>query len=154
MTKIQRIIDDLSLNDFSNLENWVETLDKNIEDVLKARLGELIKHWLKEFQQWDEIKKDATYINCNTVHEIKLKDQTLFLDPPLEEARAFWTTLFHRQLYIICGQNRIEATQYDILKQYTKRDYTNLLSEILGEVVQAYKILDEVLGQCEEYVKT
>jgi dynein heavy chain 1, cytosolic len=154
MNKIQRIIDDLSLNDFSNLELWVEGLDKNIEIVLKTRLGELIKHWIREFQQWDELKKDAVYINCNTVHEVKLKDQTLFLDPPLEEARAFWTTLFHRQLHIICGQSRIEATQYDVLKQYTKRDYTNLLPEIMADVVQAYKILDEVLGHCEEYVKT
>ena len=89
MSNIQRIIDDLSLSDFSNLEIWVEGLDKHIENVLKLRLGELIKHWLKEFQQWDEVKKDAIYINCNTVHEVKLKDQTLFLDPPLEEARAF-----------------------------------------------------------------
>ena len=57
-------------------------------------------------------------------------------------------------MHIICGQNRIEAIQYDVLKQYTKRDYTNLLAEIMGEVVSAYKILDEVLGQCEDYVKT
>ena len=154
MSKIQKIIDDLSLNDFSNLEIWVESLDKIIEDVLKKRLAELIKHWLKEFQQWDEAQKDAVYINCNTVHEIKLKDQILFLDPPLEEARAFWTTLFHRQLFTICGQNRIEATQYDVLKQYTKRDYTNLLADIMNDIVQAYKVLDEVLGQCEGYVKT
>lgn len=152
--RIQRVIDDLSLNDYSNLEVWVESLDKKIETILKKRISELIRTWIKEFRNWDEMRKDAAFINCNTVHEIKLKDQTLYLDPPLEEARAFWSTLLHRQFYILCGLKRIEATQYEILEQYTARDYSGILVDLMEDVVQAYDTLEVVLKQTEDYVNT
>ena len=69
---IQSYVDDLSLNDYSNLTFWVDDLDKSLEGILRHRLGELIGEWTKEFEHWSE--DEAKMIEVHTVHEIKIKD--------------------------------------------------------------------------------
>lgn len=103
LNEIQHIVDDFSLNDYSNLETWVESLDSRILNVLERRLKELLQQWVNEFNNWDDMQNEAQLISCSTVHEIKVRDQILFLDPPLEEARSFWLLSLHNNIQSICG---------------------------------------------------
>lgn len=154
LSNIQKIVDEFSLNDLSNLESWVQDLDCQIEAALTERARELLSQWTKEFQGYEELQADAVYVSCVTVHEIHIRDQLIYLDPPLEEARKFWTTNLHRKLYSVCGQQRIEASRYEILSDSVKRDYSSVMHHALEDLRKAYESLDQVLGKTEQYVST
>jgi hypothetical protein len=56
-------------------------------------------------------------INYKTILEVKIQNQTIVLDPPISEARAFWYKKLHDQLEVICGLQRVEAYRYEKFKQ-------------------------------------
>ena len=47
LNKIQKSVDDLSLNAYSNLHAWVAKLDESVEQKLAGRLEAGIKAWTK-----------------------------------------------------------------------------------------------------------
>src|SRR5439155_12671341 len=49
LEKIQKLIDRLNLESYSNLNTWVAQLDKRIENVLINRLQTSIEAWTAEF---------------------------------------------------------------------------------------------------------
>lgn len=57
---IQKTIDKLNLEGYTNLDSWVAELDKSIEKVLVARLEVVIQRWCTEFNQ------DGDSANRNT----------------------------------------------------------------------------------------
>ena len=54
LSRIQRIVDHLNLENYSNLDAWVATLNERIDRVLSARLIHAIKGWCKSFRRSDE----------------------------------------------------------------------------------------------------
>ena len=78
----------MNFNDYSNLKIWVDELDQRVQGILTARLEELISMWINEFNKYQEI--GGKMIKVKTVLEIKIQNQTIMLDPPIAEARAFW----------------------------------------------------------------
>ncbi|KAI9501195.1 dynein heavy chain [Coemansia spiralis] len=49
------------------------------------------------------------------VHELRIKNQVMYLDPPLENARASWIQQLHSWLAAICQQRRPQATRYEVV---------------------------------------
>jgi hypothetical protein len=41
-----------------------------------------------EFKNWEDSSK--LIIQYSQVFEVKIKDQVIYLDPPMEEARFYW----------------------------------------------------------------
>lgn len=154
LANIQKLVDDFSLQEYSNLDQWVDALDKRIETVFVQRLKELISKWTREFVEWDELQSEATLIECSTVHEIKLKDQLLYVDPPLQEASAYWYAKLHVELGRITGLERVEANRFEMVKEAKSQDYSNLLTEVVESLTQAYDVLQQTLSQTEVYVQT
>lgn len=114
---IQRILDDFNFNDYSNLIIWVEELDERIRGILTRRLEEYVQIWINEFNKYTE--SGGKLINYKTVLEVKIQNQTIALDPPISEARAFWYKRFHEQLEVICGLQRVDAHRYE---KFSKND--------------------------------
>lgn len=48
------------------------------------------------------------------VHEIRIQNQVIFLDPPIEYARETWVKQLHEWLGIICRLRRIQSSRYEI----------------------------------------
>lgn len=48
------------------------------------------------------------------VHEIRIQNQVIYLDPPIEQARASWYRQLHQWLGIVCGLSRIQSSRYEI----------------------------------------
>ena len=118
---------------------------------------ELIPRWLSEFNGYDQI--GGHLIAYSTVHEIKIQDQLIYLDPPIEEARAYWYTQFHKIIEIICGLKRIESSRYDQIWDESERkknkSYGNLLLQVSPEVLMsAYETLERTLDEAEKYSNT
>lgn len=119
LESIQSAVDQLNLQSYVNLSHWVNELNGKIEMILLTRLQEAIELWIEEFNaevatgaNADSLRKRFSRIggedNANgeggkalpnmkhLVHEISIKNQVIFLDPPLEYARASWFAQLHQ----------------------------------------------------------
>ncbi|KAF9068581.1 cytoplasmic dynein heavy chain 1 [Rhodocollybia butyracea] len=69
------------------------------------------------------------------VHEIRIQNQVIFLDPPIEHARASWIRQLHEWLGVVCQLRRIQSSRYEIGLQMqgsvtTETTYTSLLTHL------------------------
>lgn len=64
------------------------------------------------------------------VHELRIKNQVMFLEPPLENARASWVQQLHTWLAAVCQQRRPQAARYEVVANADgDLEYDNLTLE-------------------------
>ncbi|KAJ1798747.1 dynein heavy chain, partial [Coemansia sp. RSA 2399] len=63
------------------------------------------------------------------IHELRIKNQVMYLDPPLENARASWIQQLHTWLAAICQQRRPQASRYEVVTSTDDLEYDNLTLE-------------------------
>ncbi|KAJ2847645.1 dynein heavy chain, partial [Coemansia erecta] len=64
------------------------------------------------------------------IHELRIKNQVMYLDPPLENARASWIQQLHTWLAAICQQRRPQASRYEVVTSIDDDlEYDNLTLE-------------------------
>lgn len=138
LTKLQKIVDKLNLEGYANLEIWVRELDQRIEAVLLQRLKAMIDHWCLEFGKDPEnvpngirpkslgrkpvhghaIVDDANQLAmlrlAPTKHEIKIRNQVIYLDPPIEIATQNWYAQLQVWLGVVCNLHRVKTSSYEI----------------------------------------
>ncbi|KAJ2798624.1 dynein heavy chain, partial [Coemansia helicoidea] len=132
LDRIQALIDRLNLDSYANLEQWVAALDAQLEQVLAARLAQALQAWTREFNRVraqggesdgeapegraraSELEGTAVPQLRPLVHELRIRNQVMFLDPPLEHARATWVQQLHGWLAAVCCQRRPQATRYEV----------------------------------------
>ncbi|CAG8502150.1 6068_t:CDS:10 [Scutellospora calospora] len=171
LEKIQRLVSELA---YSNLDAWVAKLDKRIETILLQRLQYAISLWTTEFMSSGEVSR--TFRNDSidgdrstitkaekpvlepSVHEVRIRNQVIYLDPPIEDARARWYNQLHKWLSVVCNLQRIQVSFYEICLQDrwpTSREttYSNLLTKILdGSLEKAYEVIETKLKEVSDYV--
>ncbi|OLY80070.1 Cytoplasmic dynein 1 heavy chain 1 [Smittium mucronatum] len=153
LEKIQELIDRLSLDNVTNLNQWVQDLDDRIEAVLSVRAEHALKIWIKEFIREPEGYNEDLYSFTNSskrkllqglgvnqksddideiksqnissiesespklrpqIHEITIRNQIMYVDPPLDSARASWIRQLHEYLSIVCLLPRPLTSRYDV----------------------------------------
>lgn len=169
---IQRAVDQLNLQNYSNLSFWVAETNANIEDILVKRLQRAIHIWLEEFinSTNNHANNDSTrngLISDNDeasnvklrhlVHEISMRNQVIFLDPPAHFARACWLYQFHDWLGIACNLPVIRSSRYQINVdlgnfQDSRSSFTYLLSRCTEDLRTVYQAIEEKLDEISEYV--
>ncbi|VDB86807.1 unnamed protein product [Peniophora sp. CBMAI 1063] len=180
--KVQAAIDRLNLEGYANLEQWVEKLDLKIEGILRGRIEAVLKVWCEEFERSDEgdsrlttgkgRKGDrrggqgadkftessmATALHP-IVHEIRIQNQVIFLDPPIEHARGTWVQTLHDWLGVVCRLRRIQSSRYEIGLQIQSAEaadltYTSLLTQLPDEVLQKpFALIEAKVQQLRDYV--
>lgn len=126
--QIQKTIDHLNLENYSNLDVWVATLNDNIDNVLRERLMQAIDGWCGDFSRNDDsaVNGDGGHSTHDhgssfkiprLVHEVKIRNQVIYLDPPLEVARQEWLIQFQDVLGVVCHLPRIRSSRYEISLQ-------------------------------------
>lgn len=64
LSKIQKMVDDLSLRQYSNLQQWVTKLDEEVEKRLASRLQAGIQAWTQALEGRKEVDVDYTMVCC------------------------------------------------------------------------------------------
>lgn len=179
--RIQKLIDRLNLESYSNLDQWVTELDAKIEAVLVNRLQQAIKAWMLEYQRDDleesgdsrdsaahgknkkrranrEAERTSALTKANEVkptlkvlvHEIRIKNQVMYLDPPVEQARVSWYSQLHEWLSVVCTLTRIQSSRYEIglAVKDSLEDLT--YSDLVNSAPLCNAILDK--GHCLKHV--
>ncbi|KAJ7202870.1 dynein heavy chain, N-terminal region 1-domain-containing protein [Mycena pura] len=182
--KVQAAIDRLNLEGYANLEQWVAELDKRIEGILLQRLERIVKVWCGEFdrasddadmvgrsalrditnkRRGDKRAKEEKFLEGNmtlkpVVHEIRIQNQVIFLDPPIEYARANWIRQLHDWLGVVCRLRRIQSSRYEIGLQMqgsnvAETNYTALLTQLPETVLhRPFALIELKVQQLTEYV--
>jgi dynein heavy chain 1 len=111
LEELQSITDDFIFNDYSNIFKWVNIVNDEIEKLLVKRVEDTIEEWVNEFDNYG----DATpkYITMTPIHEIKIRDQQLVMDPSVQEMRSYWYKQLNNIVSLICSQKKIESMKYE-----------------------------------------
>ncbi|KAF9527881.1 cytoplasmic dynein heavy chain 1 [Crepidotus variabilis] len=183
--KIQSAIDRLNLEGYANLDYWVAELDKRIESILLQRLTQIISVWCTEFERTDEDGPSSRAIGLGglggkkkggkgikeekfmethmavkpIVHEIRIQNQVIFLDPPIEYARATWIQQLHDWLGVVCRLRRIQSSRYEIGLQMQgmaagETTYTSLLTQFPDNAIleRPFSLIETKVQYLKEYV--
>lgn len=92
------------------------------------------------------------------VHEIRIRDQVMYLDPPIEQARASWFHQLHDWLATVCHLPRVQSSRYEgglsVKDNSTKeKTYVSLLTHMGDSSLEhAYQIIEDKIRQVAEYV--
>ncbi|EIN13215.1 dynein heavy chain protein 2 [Punctularia strigosozonata HHB-11173 SS5] len=182
--KIQAAIDRLNLEGYANLDQWVAELDKRIEGILLQRLTHIIQVWCSEFDRTDDgdsrvgiapvrdlnnkrradkrMKDDrgleGHLVMKPIVHEIRIQNQVIFLDPPIEYARQTWIRQLHEWLGTVCLLRRIQSSRYEIGLQMqvgttSETTYTSLLTRFPDDTLERpFALVENKVQQLRDYV--
>lgn len=134
LTKVQKIVDKLNLEGYANLERWVQELDSEIEKALLKRLGQIIATWstmMSETRSGNA--SDITASHASVVrseaspqtnslnphikpskHEVRIRNQVIYLDPPVEAAKMAWYSQLQEWMGIICHLPRLQTSRHEI----------------------------------------
>ncbi|KIM47305.1 hypothetical protein M413DRAFT_440753 [Hebeloma cylindrosporum] len=183
LDKIQGAIDRLNLEGYANLDYWVAELDKRIEGILLQRLTQIIQVWCTEFdraddndtrrdlpirdlgnkRRGDKRAKEEKFLEGHMtlkpiVHEIRIQNQVIFLDPPIEYARATWIKQLHDWLGVICRLRRIQSSRYEIGLQMqggsvTETTYASLLTRFPDNTLERpFGLIETKVQHLKDYV--
>lgn len=135
LSKVQKAIDVLSLEGYANLGKWVKDLEDEIESTLLARLEKIIDLWCTEFaRSASEDTPASTKPNGHlsrtlggsragtemdlhvkpSMHEIRMKNQVIYLDPSVEAAKMSWYAQLQEWLGVICRLPRLQSSHHEI----------------------------------------
>lgn len=171
---IQAAVDQLNLEQYVNLGFWVERMNERIKLTLLTRLQHAVSAWIEAFEDdtpierieanrrkqlapsGELLKSDAPLMR-HLIHEITMKNQVIYLDPPLEFARASWFLHLHNWIGIVCNLPKIKASRYQmsltlstvVHEEARFTDLPNDCTDILGRV---YTSVEKKLQGIGEYV--
>ncbi len=152
---IQKIIDEI--DNASNIQIWIAEMDNKLESILIKKLEEIINIWLKEFNSLGSIQ-NPILLKEYTVYNIKLKDQMIYLEPSINEAREYWYSQLHQALSIVCSAKRIEyRLEANFYKDNLFREttYRSILKQLSVTVLKnCYQQLESKIEEASEYFKT
>lgn len=157
---VQRAIDQLNLESYSNIDYWVSKTNDKIIETLITRLQQALKEWSEEFEHGDNVaplSKDEGAPNVKTyAHDIVMQNQVIQLDPPLEDARAGWLDNLHAWLGIVCTLPRIQASRFKNALSLDRPAEVTTYSELplmcMDSLAGLYKIIETKLSVAQGYV--
>lgn len=127
----------------------VSTLQKS----LMSRLQNLKEQANKSEEK--EVKVETIQLE-QTVHEIVLSNQILFLTPTLEQARKYWMTDFHNYLAVVATLPRIVSTRFQVFaeSQSDGGNYGDLLFALEPKLLkQPFLVIEDKIQQAGLYVQ-
>ncbi|KAL2754348.1 hypothetical protein ACRALDRAFT_1041995 [Sodiomyces alcalophilus JCM 7366] len=165
---IQKSVDQLNLEQYVNLPYWVEKVNRKIKEILLSRLQHAIQSWIVSFE--DEYLDDGPRKRINEnggeaapmgptikrlVHELTMRNQVIYLDPPLEYARASWFVQLHDWLGIVCNLKKVKATRYQMTLTMTVSSeprFDDLPGECTELLSRVYVSVEKKLRELNAYV--
>lgn len=170
LERIQSAVDLLNLENYTNLPYWVNEINKKIESILIERIRSALNVWVDVFMRSrtsgandDSQGKQAILDNeegnapilPTLLHEISMRNQLIFLDPPLEFTRASWLSQLHAWLGTACRLPVVMSSRYEMKVDVATDDtprFTYLPGRCMAVLSEVYKIMEDKLDEIATYV--
>lgn len=177
LAKVQAHVDDLSLAGYANLQLFVKNLNIMIAELLGKKLALMLQRWVYCFSpQSDEKAFQAALAEAGITvkkHQILLKNQVLYLEPSVGDARRDWFAQLQNLLNSVCELPKIQTSSYEnVYEKSTVLALSNpprktlslkrreiVFKEALSKVpsdllLKAYSALDVTLNDVEKYAQS
>ena len=175
LASLQKTIDTLNLEGYANLEHWTAALDRKVEAKLADRIRHVVEIWSRDFtlasgSRGGKAKqialegrptlasKAGEHVVTKLVHEVRIQDQVIFLDPPIEHARAVWYRQLQEWLAVVCGLTRIQSSRYEAglrigVEAPPTADYSALLDSFTDNTLERpFERVEQKLQEISAYV--
>ncbi|KAJ8394229.1 hypothetical protein AAFF_G00048120 [Aldrovandia affinis] len=175
LSRVQKAVDDLNLHSYSNLPIWVNKLDIEIERILGVRLQAGLRAWTQVLRGQMEDRADVDMDTeapqlshkpggepkiKNVVHELRITNQVIYLNPPIEDCRyKLFQEMFSWKM-VILSLPRIQSQRYQVGVHYElseeEKFYRNALTRMPdgpAALEEAYSAVKENVSEVEQYVK-
>ncbi|XP_028677485.1 cytoplasmic dynein 1 heavy chain 1 isoform X2 [Erpetoichthys calabaricus] len=175
LNRIQKAVDDLNLHSYSNLPIWVNKLDMEIERILGVRLQAGLRAWTQvllgqlEDKADVDMDTDAPQVSHkpggepkikNIVHELRITNQVIYLNPPIEDCRyKLYQEMFAWKM-VVLSLPRIQSQRYQVGVHYElseeEKFYRNALTRMPdgpAALEEAYSAVKDIVNEVELYVK-
>lgn len=167
---IQKSVDQLNLENYANLATWVSDMNNRIESILLTRLNRAMSQWIDVFNndgEDDDDRRPSSEPTSGEVDEVKptlsrltleitMRNQVIYLSPPVEYARASWLEQLQQWLAVVCTLQKIKASRYEIRLESTKdassNQFSNLPSKCTHSLIEVYSAVEGKLGDISAYV--
>ena len=168
---IQKSVDQLNLENYSNLQFHVHSLNSEIEEILLDRLQDAIRTWIDAFRDPAQMPQHSKVSISDeedrghevsvpkfqdVVHEISMRNQVIYLDPPSEFARAEWLANSQNWIGIVCRLPIIKASRYDMqIAQNTVAHsllFSHLPARCVAELGSIYNEVESRIANIDEYM--
>lgn len=166
---VQRAVDQLNLESYSNLQWWVDQTNGRIEAILFNRLQRAIRDWKEAFADLahagdngpsQEARKEEESRDLPKLqqlnHEIILRNQAIFLRPPLEYARAKWLEQLQAWLSVVGSLQKVKAFRYEMRLEPDAQDQDPGFSYLPGRcadtLADVQAAVESKLSSVSEYV--
>lgn len=166
---IQDAVDQLNLEQYVNLGFWVERMNRQIKDTLLVRLQRAVQAWIEAFEddhfEGNESRRKALVDSADAksdkpsmkrlVHEITMRNQVIYLDPPLEFARASWISQLQDWIGVICNLHKVKATRYQMslsTTTYEEPRFNDLPAECTDMLARVHNCVEKKLQDVGSYV--
>lgn len=166
---IQIAVDQLNLEQYVNLGFWVDRMNRQLTTILLARLQSAIEAWIEAFEDEnldksmerrrmfenaEPVRTDVPVIK-KLVHEITMRNQVIYLDPPLEYARASWFAQLQEWIGVVCNLKKIKATRYQMSLStavYDEPRFNDLPGECTGALLRVQTSVENKIREIGSYV--
>lgn len=172
LTIIQEAVDQLNLEQYVNLGFWVQGMNAQIKEVLLVRLQRAMEAWIEAFEDdhFEGANSDSrrrTLLDAAggarsdkptmklLIHEITMRNQVIYLDPPLEYARASWFLQLQDWLGVVCNLKKVKATRYQMSLSTTVEKeprFDDLPAECTHMLIRVHGSVDKKLTEIGSYV--
>ncbi|KAH6718072.1 cytoplasmic dynein-like protein 1 heavy chain 1 [Leptodontidium sp. MPI-SDFR-AT-0119] len=169
---VQMAVDQLNLENYVNLSYWVREMNARIKSTLLVRLRKAISSWIDAFEseRSEGVNDDSRrkHLSVTTasgedqgpslkrlVHEVSMRNQVIYLDPPLEFARASWFLQLHEWLGIVCNLRKVKASRYQMSLSNgndTEARFTDLPGSCTDSLSRVYTSVETKLNEISLYV--
>ncbi|KAK4697502.1 dynein cytoplasmic 1 heavy chain, partial [Lecanoromycetidae sp. Uapishka_2] len=170
---IQTAVDQLNLENYTNLAYWVKNVNSTIEAVLIERLRKAMRLWVETFAasgteklsddssrfEGLETQQEAHNIPNLRVQvlEVLMRNQTVYLEPPVESARASWLSQLHEWLGIVCDLPIIMSSRYEMRLEIggaaSGPRFAHLPSLCVSGLSAVYQTIEDRLREIVGYVE-
>ncbi|TVY81803.1 Cytoplasmic dynein heavy chain [Lachnellula suecica] len=170
---IQKAVDQLNLENYVNLSYWVNQMNDRIKTTLLVRLTRAIEAWIEAFEdeRSEGVNDDSRRKHLSTtdgseseniptlkrlVHEMTMRNQLIYLEPPLEMARASWFSQLHDWLGVVCNLRKVKASRYQmslLTANDTEACFTDLPASCADTLSQVYVSIEAKLQVITAYVE-
>ncbi|XP_052105179.1 cytoplasmic dynein 1 heavy chain 1-like isoform X5 [Mytilus californianus] len=176
LNRIQKAVDNLSLHAYSNLQQWVAKLDERVEEALAFRLEAGLKAWTEVLKKKAEDKDDTVDQLMDTdapqqahkpggdpqikplIHELRITNQVIYVNPPIEEARVNIMQELFAWEAVITSLPRIRHSRYTVgleAESESETTYKKVLTKLpTGQRIleDAYSAMEGVMKEFSKYV--
>ncbi|KAL9594298.1 MAG: hypothetical protein Q9219_007108 [cf. Caloplaca sp. 3 TL-2023] len=172
LESIQTVVDQLNLEGYANLQPFVGNLNLTIERHLLKRFQTAAYAWVEAFlhpptdqinggiqmpQEPREQRSNDTPSLRFSLHEISMRNQLIYLDPPAEFTRASWLSQLQQWLNVVCNQPLVVVSRYEMnvgssTRGLPKPTFAYLPYQCMDDLSLLYRTIEDKLGEINEYV--